>query len=502
MRCWVRRSTLAILFLTAILPAMPGQEPAKHEPLSEGGIIRLLQGGVAPERVESLARQYGISFKMDAQVESDLRDAGAPGALLQALREIASKPTPPPQPTPQPAPAAPAAPTLLVIQSQPGEAQVYVDDIFSGKTSAEGVLKIPNLAPGSHHLRLTLDGHDDLEKTIDLPAGQTTPFTFALVASKSTTPAAPAGPARAAVVHFALDRTLKAPVQPIRGLDFGGSPPVLAVLGGDGSVRVWKPAAADDLTDIPRAEHPRGVTCIAVSPDGKWIVVGESFVRAKIYIAKVELFDADATKELRSLVTHHYEVESVAFSRDGKFLVSSNWDQEVRVFDFPAGNQVQSFKAQSKPVCVAISPDSKIVVAGDLGPGITIWDRESGKELQRLIGHSSRVWSVAFSPDGRRLVSASADGTVRIWNVATGLPLLTLTGHLGAVLSAVFSPDGRYIVSGGADDTVRFWDAATGQNLETLGGHSGVWQVAFSPEGQYLAAGYADGTINIWKKQN
>ncbi len=495
MRLWFRPAILLIFLLTAIPQAFPGQEPAKHEPLTEGGIIRLLQGGVAPERVESLARQYGVSFKMNAQVESDLRDAGAPDALLQALREIAS------QPAPQPAPAAPAAPTLLVIQSQPGEAQVYVDDIFSGKTSAEGVLKIPNLTPGSHHLRLTLEGHDDLEKTIDLPAGATTPLSFTLVASKSAAPAAPAGPSRSTVVHFTLDRTLKAPVQPIRGLDFGGNPPVLAALGGDGSVRVWKPATADNLTEIPRAEHPKGVTCIDVSPDGKWIVVGESFVKAKIYIAKVELFDATELKEVRAFVTHHYEVESVAFNADGRFLVSSNWDQAVRVFDFPSGNQVREFKAQSKPVCVAISPDAKIVVAGDLGPGITMWDRESGKEIQRLIGHSSRIWSLAFSPDGQRLVSASADGTVRIWNVATGMSLLTLVGHVGAVMSAVFSPDGKYIASGGADDTVRFWDASTGQNLETFGAHSGLWQVAFSSDGQYLAAGYADGTINIWKKE-
>ncbi len=499
MPCRVRTSILAILFLTAILQALPGQHQGNHQPLTEGEIIRLLQAGITPERVGALARMNGITFKMDAQVESDLRDAGAPDALLQALREVVSKSAPPPQPTPQPAPA---APTLLVIQSQPGEAQVYVDDIFSGKTSAEGVLKIPNLSPGSHRLRLTLEGHDDLEKTIDLPAGQTTPFTFALVTSKPAAPAAPAGPARAAAVHFALDRTLMAPVQPIRGLDFGGTPPVLAALGGDGSVRVWKPSTTDDLTDIPRAEHPRGVTCIAVSPDGKWIVVGESFVKAKVYIAKVELFDAAESKEVRALVTHHYEVESVAFSRDGRFLVSSNWDRKVRVFEFPSGNQVREVEAQSKPVCVAISPDSKIVVAGDLGPGITMWDRDSGKEIQRLLGHSSRIWSVAFSPDGQRLVSASADGTVRIWNVATGMSLLTLSGHVGAVMSAVFSPDGKYLVSGGADDTVRFWDAATGQNLETLGGHSGVWQVVFSSDGQYLAAGYADGTINIWKKQN
>ena len=498
MRFSVRTTILSLLFLGVALLALPGQDQEKREPLTEGEIIRLLQGKVPPERVESLARDRGVSFEMTAAVERDLRAAGATDELLQILREVASKSAPPAPAPPQPAPA---APTLLVIQSKPGEAQVYVDDIFSGKTSSEGVLKIPNLAPGGHQLRLTLEGHDDFEQHLDLPAGETTRYTFVLAASK---PAAPptAGPARGAMVHFALDRTLKTPVQPIRGLAFAGDPPALAALGGDGSVRVWNAVTGDPLTTIERTEHPKTVSCIAFSPDGKWIVIGEAFVKAKVYTAKVELLDAVAGKEVRALVTHHWEVESLAFSRDGKLLVSSNWDRKVRVMEFPGGNQVRDFESESKPVCVAISPDSKVIASGDLSPAVTLWDREGGKEIRRLTGQTSRIWSVAFSPDGQRLASASADGSTVIWNVSTGQSLCTLSGHVGAVMSAVYSPDGKFVVSGGADDTVRFWDPATGQNLETLGAHSGVWQVAFSPDGKYLAAGYADGTVNIWKKQN
>ena len=499
MRGSARTIILSCLFLSVALLALPGQDQQKREPLTEGGIIRLLQGGVTTERVGALARLYGVTFQMTAAVERDLRAAGATDELLQTLHEVALKSVPPAPAPPQPAPA---APTLLVIQTQPGEAQVYVDDIFSGKTSSEGVLKIPNLAPGGHHLRLTLEGHEDFEQHLDLPAGETTRYTFVLAAAKPPAPAPPPGPTRGAMVHFALDRTLKTPVQPIRGLAFGGNPPALAALGGDGSVRVWNAMTGDPLTNIERTEHPRTVSCIAFSPDGKWIVVGEAFVKAKVYTAKVELLDAVAGQEVRPLVTHHWEVESVAFSRDGKLLVSSNWDRKVRVFEFPSGKQVREFESTSKPVCVAISPDSKVIAAGDLSPAVTLWDREGGKELQHLTGHSSRIWSVAFSPDGQRLASASADGSSRIWDVSTGQSLYTLSGHVGAVISVVYSPDGKFVVSGGADDTVRFWDTTTGQNLETFGAHSGVWQVAFSSDGKYLAAGYADGTINIWKKQD
>jgi WD40 repeat protein len=303
------------------------------------------------------------------------------------------------------------------------------------------------------------------------------------------------------MVHFVLDRTLKMPVQPVRGLAFGGDSPTLATLADEGNVRVWNVVTGDLLATIALSGHPRQVSCIAFSPDGKWIVVGEDFTKAKIFTGKIELLDAMAGKEARALATRHWEVESVAFSRDGHWLASSNWDRKVRVLEFPTGNQVREFESASKPRCVAISRDSKIIASGGLDASVSLWDREGGKELQRLTGHTGGVLSVAFSPDGQRLASASGDGSARIWSVSTGQSLYTLSGHVGAVTSAVYSPGGKFVVSGGVDNTVRFWDATTGQNLETFGAHSGVWGVAFSSDGKYLAAGYADGTVNIWKKQ-
>jgi hypothetical protein len=314
-------------------------------------------------------------------------------------------------------------------------------------------------------------------------------------------PPASTGPARAAIVRIVLDRTLKIPVQPVRGLAFGGEPPTLAAWGDDGNVRVWNAATGDPLKTIALADHPKWVSCMAFSPGGKWIVMGEGFTRAKVYTGRIELLDAVAGREVRALATHHWEVESVAISRDGRWLASSNWDRKVRLMEFPSGNQVREFESASKPRCVAISPDSKVIASGGSDFTVSLWDRERGKDLRRLTGHSGSILSVAFSPDGQRLASASADGSARIWNVVAGRSLCTLSGHVGAVMAAVFSPDGEFVVSGGADKTVRFWDATTGQNLETLGAHSSVWGVAFSSDGNYLAAGYADGTINIWKKQ-
>ena len=122
---------------------------------------------------------------------------------------------------------------------------------------------------------------------------------LALPAQKQPAPAAPAAPiggARGAMVHFVLDRTLKTPVQPIRGLSFGGDHPTLAALGDDGNVRVWNAVTGELLKTIALADRPKSVSCIAFSPDGKWIVVGEDFTKAEVFTGKIELLDAVRVK--------------------------------------------------------------------------------------------------------------------------------------------------------------------------------------------------------------
>ena len=57
---------------------------------------------------------------------------------------------------------------------------------------------------------------------------------------------------------------------------------------------------------------------------------------------------------------------------------------------------------------VAFSPDGKKIVSGSYDDTIRVWDAETGKEvIQPLEGHSESVSSVAFSPDGKKIVSGS-----------------------------------------------------------------------------------------------
>merc|ERR1740130_1433552 len=121
---------------------------------------------------------------------------------------------------------------------------------------------------------------------------------------------------------------------------------------------------------------------------------------------------------------------------------------------------------------VAFSPDSKLVVSGSDDETVRVWEAATGKEVQKLEGHSSDVTSVAFSPDSKLVVSGSDDKTVRVWEAATGKEVQKLKGHSESVTSVAFSPDSKLVVSGSRDKTVRVWETATGKKVQKLEGHS------------------------------
>src|SRR5262249_34581175 len=112
---------------------------------------------------------------------------------------------------------------------------------------------------------------------------------------------------------------------------------------------------------------------------------------------------------------------------------------------------------------VAFSPDGKMVVSGSGDRTLRVWDVVSGQSLRTLQGHTSDVNAVAFSPDGKMVVSGSYDGTLRVWDVSSGQSLRTLTGHTSTVNAVAFSPDGKMVVSGSGDRTLRVWDVSSGQ---------------------------------------
>jgi tetratricopeptide (TPR) repeat protein len=148
---------------------------------------------------------------------------------------------------------------------------------------------------------------------------------------------------------------------------------------------------------------------------------------------------------------------------------------------------------------VAFSPDGKTILTGSHDKTARLWDAATGRPLGQPMPHEDPVWLVMFSPDpdGKTILTASGK-TVRLWDAATGGPLGQPLEHSDYVSSAAFGPDGRTILTGSRDKRVRLWDAATGRPLgPPLEFGDYVWSVAFSPDGRSLLAG-GPRTARIW----
>jgi len=126
-----------------------------------------------------------------------------------------------------------------------------------------------------------------------------------------------------------------------------------------------------------------------------------------------------------------------------------------------------------------------------------------GRSLHRLrlvLPHPDKVLCLAVSPDEKVLLTGCADGTARLWDLATGDLLGPSFRHGGAVHAVAWAPDGATLATAGADRTARLWDRATGRAARAALGHPGVVRaLAFSPDGRFLATGCADGKVRLWE---
>ena len=206
---------------------------------------------------------------------------------------------------------------------------------------------------------------------------------------------------------------------------------------------------------------------------------------------------------------HTQKIESIAFSPDGRMIVSGGSGNALKLWDAATGRLIRSFWGHTREGirCAAFSPDGRYIISGADDRTVRMWDTATGRETRTFSGHESFVTSAVFSPDGRQVLSASGDQTVKLWDAATGREVKTFSGHTDTVTSAVFSPDGKYIISGSHDKTIKLFDAATGRLIRTISAHSdsrlsrlynGVRSVAFSPDGTQILSGSGGNTFKLW----
>ncbi|KAI9246205.1 WD40-repeat-containing domain protein [Sporodiniella umbellata] len=146
-----------------------------------------------------------------------------------------------------------------------------------------------------------------------------------------------------------------------------------------------------------------------------------------------------------------------------------------------------------------IGEEGKKIVSGSSDNTLRIWETETGRCLDVLESHRSRIWDVSSTQLGEFVASASGDATVKIWNLKNKKAVSTLTGHSGDVYSVRYHPEENHLVSGGYDKTVRLFDIHTGTIVKTFPGHQlAVTKTIFNPLGNLIISGSKDNTIKFW----
>lgn len=334
--------------------------------------------------------------------------------------------------------------------------------------------------------------------------------------------------------------------------------------GRDGVVRLWDVATQ---TKLRENNIHRGVwvESIAVSPDGKRVIVGlanpDKQAERHPLAGNCAVMDAESLGMVVYLTVEAPHAYATAWSSDGSLVLTGGGTQGLsgtaqlwRHHDAAGAalngavsiKPLRRFKVRAgEALGVAWTPDGRYAIASSSpnDNAVYVWEAETGTLVHRLVGHTNAVMTVSVSPDGGRVLSAALDNSVRQWDLKTGQELHRLAaidassaavspdGHQALVGShrgklalwdleaqtlirelpghekwidvIRLSKDGSRALTGGRDDCVRLWDVAKGTELQCLKGHaSDVKEVAFLADETQALSASVDGTVRLWNLQD
>lgn len=207
---------------------------------------------------------------------------------------------------------------------------------------------------------------------------------------------------------------------------------------------------------------------ITFSPDLRYIAL------TKMESWEVVLFNFNTRAEEKTL--SGFETASPVFNAG--FKESPQWivwhaRATLQLQEVGSGAMDGKFSHSDFVMAYALSYDGTILASSavknindSVVPAISLWDTETGAEIQTLALSGSEsvettpsAAAVAFSPDGK-LLAAAVGKDLQIWDPTTGTLLITLNGHTDSITQVAFSPDQKTIATSGMDNQLCLWQIA------------------------------------------
>ncbi len=251
-----------------------------------------------------------------------------------------------------------------------------------------------------------------------------------------------------------------------------------------------------------KAAHLSLVESLAFSPDGKFVVSG-AFQEAIVW-------DVQTGAVRQRLTGFADRVVALSYSVNGKLLATGGGapteDGEIKVFEMPEAKLLVDIKnGHSDTVFgVAISADGTKLATCGADKFVKVFELPSGKFIKAFEGHTHHVLDVGWKADGKLLASGGADNTIKIWNYETGEQKQTIANaHAKQVTRLMFIGATPQFVTCSGDQTVKYWNVDNGGNVRNFAGSNDfLYAVGVSPDGNILAAGGEEGVVRLYNGAN
>jgi WD40 repeat protein/serine/threonine protein kinase len=270
----------------------------------------------------------------------------------------------------------------------------------------------------------------------------------------------------------------------------------LAVYGDDRSVSLWD-LESKKIAKRFAAAGPDGLFkgVVRFSPSGNWLAIGETD-------GHVHLVDAGTCEVRISFRAASEGITALAFSPDGMLLASGSGyaNSAVQLWKIPSGDSEGSLAEHTGWIsALAFTPQGKALVSASADQTIRVWNVGDRKQIFLLRGHLDEVHTLALSRDGAKLVSGSRDGEVCVWDPNRKASDKASLVASASVSQARFLPNSQSFVCVNQNGSVSLWASLEAKEIEKLAKlGSNNFSCAIAADGKFMAVGDRSGQLKIW----